>query len=240
MDQFQDEVLTPAQAPTMVGTNRLTFRNLMDRVEAAPELAEGRRAEMLSALRTVARCLGADPGDILAAPASLRKKLRDAPYMLAGIGKRRWTGCRSLILAALRLAGLKVMPGRRIRLRQSPAWEVLRSRSPDRQNGIGLSRFMGFCTAEGIEPGEVDPATFARFKQELESNSLVRDATFCPSHHVYVVEQGQPIHHRLARAGNPSTQCQPPLCAGMVGVPRVVHGRCRSISRARRGSKRAG
>src|SRR5579859_4657628 len=76
----------PVTAPR-VGMTVRTLKDVMARVEAAPDLTQVRRGEILSALRTLARCVGRDPGDIPAQPASLRKTLRDTPYALAGLGK---------------------------------------------------------------------------------------------------------------------------------------------------------
>jgi len=132
----------------------------------------------LSALRTLARCAGRDPGDIPALPASLCKTLKDAPYTLAGVGKRRWEAVRYLTLAGLRVAGFNVMPGRRTAAALSPAWKALLLLAPDRQSGIGLSRFISYCSAAGIEPPDVDLAVFQRFQQELEHNSIVPTARF--------------------------------------------------------------
>ena len=178
MDHLQHAVMGPGDMPAQTGMASLTLKDVMDRVGASADLAPARRREMLSAVRTAARCIGSDVGDILAQPASLSKKLRDAPHGLAGVGERRWAAVRGLTLAALRVSGFRVMSGRRTRLRLSPAWEALHARAPDRQCGIGLSRFMSFCTAEMIEPDAVDLPTFHRFQEALESNSLVRDAPF--------------------------------------------------------------
>ena len=150
----------------------------MARVEAAAELKPDRRCEILSALRTLARCAGRDPGDIPAQPASLCKTLKDAPYTLAGVGKRRWDAVRYLTLAGLRVAGFNMMSGRRTATELSPAWQELLSLAPDRQSGIGLSRFISYCSAADIEPHDVDLAVFLRFQQELEHNSIVPTARF--------------------------------------------------------------
>lgn len=178
MDQNKANRQPPATPPPKAGLTGLTVRDVMARVEAASELTPDRRCEILSALRTLARCVGRDPGDIPAQPASLSKALKDAPYTLAGVGKRRWEAVRYLTRAGLRVAGFNVMPGRRTASALSPAWKALLLLAPDRQSGIGLSRFISYCSAAGIEPPDVDLSVFQRFQEELEHNSIVPTARF--------------------------------------------------------------
>ncbi|MGD0142218.1 MAG: site-specific integrase [Rhizomicrobium sp.] len=167
------DVLPVAAGPAWNPKPCVTLKDVMDRVDKAPELIRARRTEMLSALRTVERCAGKDANDILAKPSAMRTTLRDALYLQAGINKRRWAAVRCLTLKALVVAGFRVLPGRRARKALSPAWGALRKLAPGMQSGIGLSRFMSFCTAEEIEPGDVDAETFLRYEEALCENSLV-------------------------------------------------------------------
>jgi len=178
LDHIKANPQPPVTPPPKAGLTGLTLRDVMARVESAPELIPARRGEILSALRTLARCVGRDPGDIPAQPVSLRKSLKDASYTLAGVSKRRRDAVRSLTLAALRIAGFAVMSGRRTASDLSPAWKALLAMAPDRQSCIGLSRFFSSCSAAGIQPHDVDLAVFQRFQQELEHNSLVPNAAF--------------------------------------------------------------
>jgi site-specific recombinase XerD len=63
-------------------------------------------------------------------------------------------------------------PGRRLN-NLSSAWDALRKQLETRQAKIALSRFLRFCSAEGIEPEGVTEATFATFRGDLD-NSLVK------------------------------------------------------------------
>jgi integrase len=178
LDPAKTNPLAPVTTPSLARMTGLTLKDVMARVEAAPELTPARRSEMLSGLRTLARCVGRDPGDIPAQPVSLRKTLKDASYTLAGVSKRRWDAVRSLTLAALRIAGFNVMSGRRTASDLLPAWKALLALAPDRQSSIGLSRFFSSCSAAGIQPHDVDQAVILRYRQELEHNSLVSNAGF--------------------------------------------------------------
>ncbi|MGO8920870.1 MAG: hypothetical protein ACLQJR_33670, partial [Stellaceae bacterium] len=92
---------------------------------------------------------------------------------MAGVTDGRWSNIRSLAFKALDQAGIKSMPGR-YREPHAPEWEALRARLPDRHFRSGLSRFMSYCTAEGIGPADVTAETFTRFGTEVEG-SMVRD-----------------------------------------------------------------
>jgi integrase len=177
----QSKFPAPAKSGGNAGDlhHQKSLKAVMGCVERSPNLREHQRRTMLSALRTVARCLGKAPSEIIAQPAALQKELATANYLQAGITKRRWTNVRSLTLAALRIAGAKIMPSRWERSKFSPAWSELRRGCPSRYS-IGLSRFMNFCSNNGIEPADVDMAVFESFRQEMEQQSLVRNsATVC-------------------------------------------------------------
>ncbi|HJZ70043.1 MAG TPA: hypothetical protein VKF81_18090, partial [Blastocatellia bacterium] len=103
-----------------------------------------------------------------------RPKLAMLTPAMAGVSPARWCNAKSLLLKALKHAGLKSMPGRsRDPLAQE--WEKLRALLPDRHFQSGLSRFMSFCTERNIVPAAVAPETFVQFGKELEHNSLTRD-----------------------------------------------------------------
>jgi integrase len=151
-----------------------TLADVLRRLEADESLDPQRRREMQSAVRTVSRALGADHGLIPVEPRYLRPKLAKLTPAMAGVSPARWSNAKSLLLKALKHAGLKSMPGRsRDPLAQE--WEALRALLPNRHLQSGLSRFMSFCTARNIEPAVVAPEAFVQFGEELENNSLTRD-----------------------------------------------------------------
>lgn len=91
---------------------------------------------------------------------------------MAGVSLRRWSNAKSLLLKALKYAGLKSMAGRS-REPLAPEWEALRGLLPDRHFQSGLSRFMSYCTEQGIAPAAATDRTFVQFGGELENNSLL-------------------------------------------------------------------
>ena len=152
-----------------------TLEDIMGSVSRSPDLREHHRRTMLSALRTVARCLGKAPSEVPGQPGALQKELAGVNYLQSGLSKHRWTNVRSLTLAALRVSGAKIMPSRWQHSTFSPAWFALRQTCPSHYHLVGLSRFMNYCSSQGIEPANVDAGTFESFRQSIE-DSLVRNA----------------------------------------------------------------
>ena len=101
---------------------------------------------MLAALKTVAALLGQPLAALPAEPRGLRRVLRSLSPAAGGFSHKRLGNLRSLVLAALRHAGVPVLPGC-ARIRLSPAWQALRERLPDKTHTLGLSRFLSFCSA---------------------------------------------------------------------------------------------
>jgi integrase len=153
----------------------LTLAHVMQRVESSPDLREAKRRDVLSALRTLAHCIGKPPEQISAAPKSLQREMAAVNYLQAGIGKSRWVNVKSLARKGLRVAGIEIMPGRRRNSIFSPAWCHLRDQCrPSHQ--MGLSRIMNHCSANGIEPDAVNEIVFSQFELELTDNSLELDS----------------------------------------------------------------
>lgn len=150
----------------------LTFADVIARLLADPNPPR-RRGQMISALRTVARLLNADPAAVPAEPNPLRKKFESISPTAAGMRRGRWYNVRSLTLSALKHAGIQVMRGR-AHTPLAADWELLRAGLADAKSRHGLSRLMSFCTERGVSPGAVDAATFAQFKAALENDSIVR------------------------------------------------------------------
>ena len=163
----------PAEVPASPATI-VTLADVLRRLNADDSLDQRRAGEMRSAIHTVCRVLAADPGLVLAEPRQLRPRLAKLTPAMAGVSPGRWSNAKSLTLKALKRAGLKSMAGRS-REPLAPEWEALRSPLPNRHFQSGLSRFMSYCTARGIDPTAVTTETFIQFSNEVENYSLVRD-----------------------------------------------------------------
>ena len=156
-------------------TYEITLADVIAALPAAG-LLEGRRREIASALRTVARGLDRPPERIPAEPRLLSARLKEiAPHAL-GISPRRWNNIRSLTRAGLALV-LPMSPGRNTNA-LSPSWDALSSQLQSPWVRTPLSRLMRFCSGTGIEPTAVSEVTFAEFRAHLDNTLKDPDAVF--------------------------------------------------------------
>jgi integrase len=164
------ELLEPADT---AGSPR-TLADLRRRILADADLPPARRADIASALNTLAKALGQPLDAIPAEPAALRARLDGATSAQMGHRPGRWRNIRSLVSAALARVGRIRLPAR-LDLAPAPAWEALLKKPLPRDARFRLGRFARYCTAQGIDPAEVDDAVLARFRADLETGSLVAD-----------------------------------------------------------------
>lgn len=178
MDQFDDRNSAQSRANAGDPRRQKTLEDIMGSVRRSPNLREHKRRTIMSALRTVGRCLGKQLSELPGQPAALQKELATANPLQAGISHKRWRNIRSLTHEAFRISGANIMPSRWRRSVSSPAWAELRlacSAGSAYVNQLGLSRFMNFCGSRGIEPSAVDGAVFEDFRRHLTERSMVRN-----------------------------------------------------------------
>ena len=129
-------------------------------------------ADLRSAVRSLCRVLGKPPSEVPADPGVLGRTLRRALPAAAGIAPARWANIKSLVLKALAVTGCKVLPGRSLHP-LTPAWAALDALLPDKYFRAALSRLMHYCSAQGIEPNEIDQAVFDHFGAAIMSDSFI-------------------------------------------------------------------
>ena len=134
-----------------------------------------RRAEICSALRTMAWAFDRLLSDLPADPARIRRRLEGLSPVSAGIKKAPWQNVRSLVLVALKRVGATSMSNRHNKA-MPPEWRALYDRLEAHRHRAGLSRFMRFCSELGVLPERVDDAerpTPPRLSSTLLAMSVV-------------------------------------------------------------------
>lgn len=162
--------------PTMPSSDTAfpTVAQLIARISAADALSPQRRRDVASALRCLAKAVRMPPESLIAEPAALRIKLKDFTPAMAGLTPGRWRNIWSLTGFALMQAGLCVVPDRATHP-PSPAWQTcLRALTTEQARYI-LGRFARYCTAQGIEPVQVDQAVLTTFLDDLTTRSLASE-----------------------------------------------------------------
>lgn len=158
---------------------------MIDALALRKELSDQRRLDLRSSLRTFAKVMGKTPDQIPADISLLSSQIAGMTAQEAGLSPPRWANVKSGLTTALSLTGAKVIAGKR-RGALAPEWAALLDQVVGAYERARLSRFMSWCSAEGISPTGVGQADVDRFVVALGKESLV--------------ERTQGIHRDLALA----------------------------------------
>ncbi|KQW80775.1 hypothetical protein ASC65_12425 [Brevundimonas sp. Root1279] len=146
------------------------LRELLDRLENEPgkdrKVVETRRA-----INQIGLLLRKPLQNIPTEPVLLRPLIKAATPASLEITSARWSRLKSLLAFGLRRYGIDLQPARDV-AGHSPVWKALASLAPDRASFIALSRFMSFCSREGISPDAVTEQVFSDFAEALQTRSL--------------------------------------------------------------------
>ena len=134
-------------------------------------LPDRQKADLRSAVQTVARVLGAAAAEIAADPGSLRRRLETISPEAHGLSRGRWMNVRSLLGKALALVR-PMLPGRSVHP-LLPEWAALAATLPRgrRDHILALLRYL---SARGIGPAEVTLADLEAYRQAILNDRLRR------------------------------------------------------------------
>ena len=131
-----------------------------------------RRRDMVSAINRVCEMAGMTPASVPAEPSVLRDMLSRIRPAAHGVSAKSYSNQRSLLAAALQLAGV-IDPSGRGSARRHPEWgPLLEAVADDQRLSNGLAAFANWCASQGISPGEVDDTVVQRFLTWLEAKTL--------------------------------------------------------------------
>ncbi len=140
------------------------MRDLLDLVAKDLELTESKRRNLACSIRKFVANLGLD----LHMPANFpvyRGHLKRFHLGNARISNRRWANIKSDVAFALERYGARKTWDRPHDL--LPAWQARRETLPSDRFRRGLSRFMHWCSRNGIDPEQVNDAVLADLHQHL-------------------------------------------------------------------------
>ena len=149
-----------------------TLQGVIDALALRSDLTDQRRLDLRSSLRTFAKVMGKAPDQVLADISVLNSQIAGLTAQMIMLSAPRWANVKSGLVAALSLTGAKVIAGKR-RGPLAPEWEVLLDQVEGAYERARLSRFMSWCTAEGIAPTNVSQVDVDRFVVALAKESLV-------------------------------------------------------------------
>jgi integrase len=148
-----------------------SLEHVFERLGTVEGLSARGRADCRSALRSLARIIDRSLREIPASPQYLRSRMDELAPARFGLSRGRWANLRSLVLKALKLAGVVALPSRHVSP-LLPEWQRLYDLMPKRPQRVNLSRFMHRCSELGIAPQDVGQEAFERFAEELEQYGL--------------------------------------------------------------------
>jgi integrase len=131
-----------------------------------------RRRDMVSAIKRLCEMAGAMPASVPAQPPQLRELLSRIRPAAHGITAKSYSNLRSLLAAALQLAGVIDPLGRGVASRHREWRRLLEAIADDQRLSNGLVTFANWCAGQEISPSEVNDTTVQQFLIWLETRAL--------------------------------------------------------------------
>lgn len=148
--------------------SRTSLADLILLIQRA-NLSPTQRRDQISAVRTLARLLGAEPEEILADPARLRRRMEAIAPEALGLSKGRWTNIRSLVGKALSLAR-PMQPGRQI-APLLPEWENLLALL-DRNRATRMLALARHLSIKGVGPVDASLQDLEAYRDAIHNDRL--------------------------------------------------------------------
>jgi integrase len=162
-----------APVAALVSLRGVTMADVLDRLAALTDLDKGRRAGLMSAVRTFCRGLGKAPIDLSGEPQAVRAGLARLTPGVLGLNQPSFNNFRSLLGKALTAAGIDTI-GVRNRAPWSSAWEPLVRRLVGKTMQWSLTRPLRLLSEAGIEPQQVDQGVADELGRALEARQVLR------------------------------------------------------------------
>jgi len=154
-------------------------------LEHDPSLPKSTRDGLCCSIRRLAKLLGRDPSQLPARLGALRFGISRLHHAQLGISRKTLQNHIANLKAAVRhVAGQKRLSGRGIAL--TPAWKSLYDQLTDPRLRLGLSGFLKYGSATGIDPWSVSDTSVAAFiayatevQFTVNPNDLHKQVTRC-------------------------------------------------------------
>ena len=135
-------------------------------------LSGTRHRDMVSAIKRVCAMAGSDAGVRACEGPPLREMLSRIRPAAHGITAKSYSNLRSLLGAALQVAGV-IEPLGRGGARRHPGWRPLvEAVADDQRLSNGLAAFANWCARQDISPSEVNDTVVQQFLTWLEAKTL--------------------------------------------------------------------
>ena len=181
-----------------------TLADVLIAIEQDESLPSSKQDGLCCSIRRIAKLLERDPGQLPARLSALRYGINRLHHAELGISRKTLQNHVANLKAAVRcFAGLKRLSGRGISF--TPAWEALYDQMREPRLRLGLSGFLRYCSACGIDPASVSDATveaFIHYASEVQFTVKPRD-----------------LHKQVARSWNRAKDLVPGWPGTVLTVP---------------------
>lgn len=150
-----------------------SLADLRCQIEARHDLPLLRRRDMASAIRTLAGWFALPEENVPASAKYIRERLERVHAITASVSPRRIQNVRSLVLAAMREAGMSTKLASyaaSFNAEWQRLWDLLEG---DTYAKSELSRFLRYCSVQGIAPESVTDTVSSQFLAAIDAESLI-------------------------------------------------------------------
>jgi hypothetical protein len=148
----------------------LTYRALIERILTDDDLPMAKRQDVAAGLRSFTKALHVQFDIEVPALPELRKLIAGFAPAMVNMKPGRWRNIRGHLQFALAHAGLATVP-RRYQIKPSPRWTELLA-PLEYAARYKLSHIARYCTANGIEPKQLDHKIMSGLLDDLRHRSL--------------------------------------------------------------------
>ncbi len=155
----------------------VTLAEITTRIAADTDLPPRKRQDVASSIKRFAELMGLPLATSPADPRAYRSRLRCFQPLAQSISVKRWQNIRSDVQFALNRYRPKPDFRGGLPIPVSEEWTDLRSRLVETfgLRSSDLSRFLSYCTLNGIAPMDVTAQTFVGFRAWMESSRLLKE-----------------------------------------------------------------
>jgi len=155
--------------------DQLTMAAVLQKVEADTALKSQRRRNLCSAIRALGKLMDKDLSYLPAQPGYYRKLFKELHPEHCGLSRSRIANIKSDVLFALKRVGC-IEGARTYMVPFTEAWQVLWDKAVVAGRlRRDVSRMMHFCSAQSIDPGDVDDIVADRLRNAMVDESFVND-----------------------------------------------------------------
>lgn len=168
-------MLDPSSRNPFMSADQTTLADVLAKITDDTALTPQRRSNLRASLRALGKLMGRNLAYLPASPGYYRKTFKGLHPEHCGLTRSRIRNIKSDVMFALKRTGC-IDQGHTYMAPLTREWQALWELAMVAgRKRVYVSRFMHFCSAQGIEPEDVDDAVAERLKVALIEESFVEN-----------------------------------------------------------------